>query len=66
MVESKTSCKSSVILTLINLSLSSIGAQIGKRDHSTVIHAYKTIEKKMENDVELKQTISKIEQKIKR
>ena len=51
--------------TLINLSLSSIGTQIGKRDHSTVIHAYKTIEKKMENDVELKQIISKIEQKIK-
>jgi len=50
---------------LINLSLSSIGAQIGKRDHSTVIHAYKTIEKKMKNDVELKQIISKIEQKIK-
>ena len=50
---------------LINLSLSSIGAQIGKRDHSTVIHAYKTIEKKMKSDVELKQMISKIKQKIK-
>ena len=50
---------------LINLSLSSIGTQIGQRDHSTVIHAYKTIEKKMESEVELKQIISKIEQKIK-
>ena len=50
---------------LINVSLASIGAQIGGRDHSTVIHAYKSIEKKMENDVELKQVISKIEEKIK-
>jgi len=50
---------------LINLSLSNIGKQIGRRDHSTVIHAYKTIEKKMEKDVELRQIISKIEGKIK-
>ena len=50
---------------LTNLSLSNIGQQIGKRDHSTVIHAYKTIEKKIEKDVELKQIISKIERKIK-
>tara|TARA_A100001037_G_C15105341_1_gene616156 strand:+ start:271 stop:1608 length:1338 start_codon:yes stop_codon:yes gene_type:complete len=50
---------------LINLSLAGIGSQIGGRDHSTVIHAYKSIEKKMENDVELKQIISKIEEKIK-
>jgi len=49
---------------LINLSLASIGSQIGGRDHSTVIHAYKSIEKKMEIDVELKQIISKIEEKI--
>ena len=49
---------------LINLSLAGIGSQIGGRDHSTVIHAYKSIEKKMENDVELKQIISKIEEKI--
>ena len=49
---------------LINLSLASIGSQIGGRDHSTVIHAYKNIDKKMENDVELKQIISKIEEKI--
>ena len=49
---------------LTDISLASIGAHIGGRDHSTVIHAYKNIEKKMENDVELKQIISKIEEKI--
>ena len=47
-----------------NLSLASIGAQIGKRDHSTVIHAYKNIEKKLTEDVELKQIISTIKNQI--
>ena len=50
---------------LINLSLANIGQQIGRRDHSTVIHAYKTVEKKIKKDVELKQIISKIEETIK-
>ena len=50
---------------LINISLSNIGSQIGKRDHSTVIHAYKTIEKKLEEDVELRNIISTIENSIK-
>tara|TARA_B110000014_G_C20124656_1_gene598096 strand:- start:1004 stop:2344 length:1341 start_codon:yes stop_codon:yes gene_type:complete len=47
-----------------NLSLASIGAQIGKRDHSTVIHAYKSIEKKITKDVELKQLVSNIKNQI--
>ena len=47
-----------------SLSLANIGHQIGKRDHSTVIHAYKTITKKLEKDVELKQIISNIEIQI--
>ena len=47
-----------------NLSLSNIGKQIGGRDHSTVIHAYKNIAKKLESDVELKQLVSKIENQI--
>ena len=50
---------------MINISLSNIGSQIGKRDHSTVIHAYKTIEKKLEEDVELRNIISTIENSIK-
>ncbi len=47
-----------------NLSLSNIGKQIGGRDHSTVIHAYKNIAKKIESDVELKQLVNKIENQI--
>ena len=47
-----------------NLSLSNIGNQIGRRDHSTVIHAYKNIKQKLETDVELKQIISNIKNQI--
>ena len=50
---------------LTNLSLATIGKQIGNRDHSTVIHAYKTIDKKIKKDVELKQIIIQIEDNIK-
>ena len=45
---------------IINISLANIGKQIGKRDHSTVIHAYNSIAKKIEKDVELKKNISQI------
>ena len=45
---------------IINISLANIGKQIGKRDHSTVIHAYNSIAKKIEKDVELKKIISQI------
>ncbi len=47
-----------------NLSLANIGKQIGGRDHSTVIHAYKNIVHKKEEDVELKQIINNIENQI--
>jgi len=47
-----------------NLSLANIGKQIGGRDHSTVIHAYKNITKKIDSDVELKHTINNIKNKI--
>ena len=50
---------------LTGLSLSEIGEQMGGRDHSTVIHAYKKIEKKLVNNVELKQIINQIESYIK-
>ena len=39
-------------------SLILIGKHFGKRDHSTVIHACKTIEDKMKSDVLLKKNIS--------
>tara|TARA_Y100001968_G_scaffold326795_1_gene370567 strand:- start:270 stop:1634 length:1365 start_codon:yes stop_codon:yes gene_type:complete len=42
---------------LTNLPLSAIGKQIGKRDHSTVVHACKTIENKMEKDLNFKELI---------
>lgn len=47
-----------------NLSLSNIGKQIGGRDHSTVIHAYKNITKKIESDVALKQMVNNIQTQI--
>jgi len=46
---------------LINTSLASIGQQIGKRDHSTVIHACKNIEKKIIEDQSIKAIINDIE-----
>ena len=51
---------------LINTSLANIGKQIGKRDHSTVIHACKTIETKMKEDVSIKAVIEKIENSLKK
>ena len=47
-----------------NLSLANIGKQIGNRDHSTVIHAYKNIIQKKDVDVELKQIINNIDNQI--
>ena len=42
-----------------------IGKKFGGKDHSTVIHAYKKIEKKINEDVEFKNTIFTIENQIK-
>ena len=42
---------------LTSLPLSAIGKQIGKRDHSTVVHACKTIENRMEKDLNFKELI---------
>ena len=44
---------------LTSLPLSAIGKQIGKRDHSTVVHACKTIENKMEKDSNFKELVEK-------
>jgi len=43
---------------LTELSLAQIGAQIGGRDHSTVIHGCKSIEKMMKNDSSLNKNIN--------
>ncbi|MDB4031324.1 chromosomal replication initiator protein DnaA [bacterium] len=49
---------------IIHTSLANIGQQIGKRDHSTVIHAYNSIAKKIEKDVQLKKLILQIKDDI--
>ena len=49
---------------IINTSLANIGKQIGKRDHSTVIHACKTVEQKIEADTSIKNIVDKIEQNL--
>jgi chromosomal replication initiator protein len=51
---------------LINTSLANIGKQFGSRDHSTVIHACKTIETKMKEDVSIKTLIEKIQNSLKK
>ena len=49
---------------IIHTSLANIGQQIGKRDHSTVIHAYNSIAKKIEKDVQIKKIIIQIKDDI--
>lgn len=45
-------------------SLKTIGLHFGGRDHSTVIHAYNTIEEMISNDISMKETIEAIKSKI--
>ena len=49
---------------LTDISLSNIGLHIGKRDHSTVIHGYKNIEKKILNDSDFKLKIKNMQNKL--
>ena len=49
---------------LINSSLANIGQKIGKRDHSTVIHACKNIEKKIIADQSIKVMVQDIEDSL--
>ncbi len=46
---------------LTNSSLSAIGSIIGKRDHSTVLHACKTVKNMMETNSEFKRQMNEIE-----
>ncbi|MBQ2434975.1 MAG: chromosomal replication initiator protein DnaA [Bacteroidaceae bacterium] len=50
---------------LPNLSLARIGQQIGSKDHSTVLHACRTIEEQLEMDKAIEGAIEDIEIKIK-
>ncbi|MBI89538.1 MAG: hypothetical protein CMG60_05565 [Candidatus Marinimicrobia bacterium] len=49
---------------LIRTSLSNIGVYFGGRDHTTVMHAVKTISNKCENDANLKNSVWSIKQKL--
>ncbi len=45
-------------------SLKSIGMQIGKKDHATVLHAYRTVNNLMDTDKHFKQQIEELEAKL--
>ena len=50
--------------SILNASLSSIGISFGGRDHTTVIHAIKTIEQRGPQNPNLNKAIKSIEQKL--
>ncbi len=50
---------------LTSSSLSTIGSQIGGKDHATVLHAYKTVSNLSETNKEFKEYIKDIEKKLK-
>ncbi len=50
---------------LLDISLPKIGESFGGRDHTTVIHAISKIEKQLENDTALQNTILQLEKEIK-
>jgi chromosomal replication initiator protein len=49
---------------MTNSSLKTIGLHFGGRDHSTVIHAYQTVEDSMSNDVKQQQIVKAIRAKL--
>ena len=51
---------------LTGLSLKNIGRDLGKRDHSTVIHACKIIEQKIKEDTSFNKLISRYKQDLKK
>ena len=50
---------------IIGTSLSNIGFYFGGRDHSTVIHAVKSIDRKQEKDSRLRNQVNSIKQEFK-
>jgi chromosomal replication initiator protein len=52
--------------SLTDRSLSDIGESFGGRDHGTVLHACRLIEEKLRSDQNLRQTISYLEQALRR
>lgn len=51
--------------TLTKSSLASIGAQIGGKDHATVLHACKTVNNLLDTDKQFKTQMEEIEKKLK-
>jgi chromosomal replication initiator protein len=51
--------------SLTKSSLAKIGAQIGGKDHATVLHACKTVNNLMDTDKHFKSQIEDIEKKLK-
>jgi chromosomal replication initiator protein len=49
---------------LTKASLASIGAQIGKRDHATVLHACKTVNNLAETDKEFRKYVEELNEKL--
>ena len=49
---------------LTDMSLPKIGEVLGKRDHTTVLHGYDKINKAVEKDIHLKNTIDILTKKI--
>ncbi len=52
--------------TLTNRSLPEIGRRFGHRDHTTVLHAVRKIETRMEDDADLAHDIRTLKQKLER
>lgn len=50
--------------SLTTLSLKSVGMRFGNRDHSTVMHAIKTIEKEMQDDSTFKRVVETLKSNI--
>lgn len=46
--------------TLLNMSLSEVGANFGKRDHTTVLHAIKKITADLQTDINLQKNVSEL------
>jgi chromosomal replication initiator protein len=51
--------------SLTKYSLASIGAQIGSKDHATVLHACKTVTNLKDTDKNFRQFVEDIEKKLK-
>ena len=49
---------------LTRSSLKTIGLHFGGRDHSTVIHAYNSVDKSLSEDIKIKDTLDTIRNKI--